>query len=135
MKSFKKYIDAETYANEVSAKELKPISIVHLHNKKDFTVIDKKDEWFWGITHVMLITNFEARFIVHSISPKSGEHFEGFPTKELSNKRETELRNSKYRKNIFQSELTSEQYQAIFVTPYKRSAEISETYRQELLLM
>jgi hypothetical protein len=133
MKSFKKYIDAENYAKEVSAKNLKPISIVHLLNCKDFTVMDTKDEWFCHIQHVMLISNFKTLFEVHSVSPKSGKHIEGFATKELAQNRRTELEKGNYRKNIYQLDLTLEQYSENWVKPFMRSEEASNEYRKTLM--
>ena len=134
MKSFEKYIDAENYAKEVSAKDLKPISIVHLLNSKDFTVMDKKDEWFCHIQHVMLISNFITPFEVHSISHKSGKHIEGFATKELAQSRYKELMKENYRKDIRQMDLTPEQYFENWVKPFKRSMEIQEAHRQTLIV-
>lgn len=139
MKSFEKYIDAENYAKEVSAQQLKPISIVHLfeskpwNHKREFTVMDTKDEWFYGIEHVMCIVNYDTPFLVHSYSPKSGQHTEGFPTKELADNRAKELRNEKYRRDIYQSDLTPEQHFDVFVKPFQRSMEIQEAHRQTLL--
>ena len=133
MKSFEKYIDAETYAKEVSARELKPISIVHLFNKKDFTVMDTP-EWFFGIQYIMLISNFKTPFEVHSTSPKSGKHIEGFATKELAQSRCTELRKENYRKDIYQLDLTPAQYFENWVKPFQRSKEISNEYRQTLMV-
>jgi len=133
MKSFKKYIDAENYANEVSARELKPISIVHLLNNKDFTVMDTKDEWFCHIQHVMLISNFKTPFEVHSTSPKSGKQIQGFATKELAQNCYKELIKENYRKDIRQIDLTPEQYFENWIKPYQRSTEISNEYRKTLM--
>jgi len=145
MKSFKKYIDAENYAKEVSAKELKPISIVHLFNEqgknyrkdrthqKDFTVMDTKDEWFYGIQFVILISNYITPFEVRSESPKSGLQIQAFPTKELAMNNYNELKIAGYHKNIFLRDLTTEQYQDEYVKPYSRCNAIVEEYRQELL--
>ncbi len=145
MKSFEKYIDAENYAKEVSARDLKSISIVHLFNeqgknyrkdrthKKDFTVMDTKDEWFYGIQHVMLITNYTTPFEVRSESPKSGLQIQGFPTKELAMKSYDELKRAGYHKNLFQRDLTPEQYFDEYVKPYERCKAFSEEYRQTLI--
>lgn len=133
MKSFKKYIDAENYANEVSAKQLKSISIVHLFNQKDFTVMDTPNEWFYGIEFVMLISNFKILFEVHSKSPDSDKHIEGFPTKELAEQRFKELHKAKYRKDIVQIDLTEEQYLNNWVTPFQRSHNLSKEYRKTLM--
>ncbi len=145
MKSFEKYIDAENYAKEVSARDLKPISIVHLFNeqgknyrkdrthKKEFTVMDTKDEWFFGIEHVMLICNYTTPFEVHSESPKSGLQIQGFPTKELATNNYNELKRAGYHKNIFQRDLNPEQYFEEYVKPYTRSKEMVEEYRQTLI--
>jgi hypothetical protein len=56
-----------------------------------------------------------------------------FPTQELANARAKELRQEKYRKDIRQRELTEEEYLNTCVLPCKRSAEISEEYRNKLL--
>lgn len=133
MKSFEKYIDAENYANEVSARDLKPISIVHLLNSKDFTVMDTKDEWFCHIQFVMLISNFTTPFEVHSTSPNSGKHIEGFTTKELAQSRYKELVKENYRKDIRQMDLTPAQYFENWVKPFQRSKEVSNEYRQTLM--
>lgn len=134
MKTFEKYIDAEKYAMEVSAKELKSISIVNLFKKKDFTVMDTPNEWFYGITHVMLITNFETPFELHWKLFKNGSTIiEAFPTQELVEKRFKELKGAGYGKNLFRMNLTHEQYLERWVTPFKRSKEISNEYRKSLL--
>jgi len=134
MKTFNKYIDAEKYAMEVSAKELKAISIVHLFKKKDFTVMDTPNEWFYGITQVMLIQNFETPFELHWKLFKNGSDVvEAFPTKELVEKRFKELKEAGYGKSLFRLDLTKEQYLERWVTPFKRSKEISDEYRKTLL--
>jgi hypothetical protein len=144
MKTFKKYLDAEKYAMEISAKELRCISIVHLFReglsrndlkkiKRDFTVMDTKNEWYFGIDHVMLISNFETPFIVRSISPKSGEHINGFPTKELADVFYKKLVEEKYRNGIYRVNLTHEQYIEQWVTPFQRCKEISDEYRKTLI--
>lgn len=141
MKSFEKYIDAENYAKEVSARELKPINIVHLfdskpsNRKKEFTVIDIKDEWFYGIQLVMCIKNYDTPFEVHSYSPKSGQHVEAFPTRELADIRAIELKRERYRRDVWQRDLTPEQYQDIWVKPYSRCNAFVEEHRQELLAL
>lgn len=144
MKSFKKFIDAEKYAMEVSAKELRGISIVHLFRdgksrndlkniKRDFTVMDTKNEWFYGIDYVMLISNYETPFEVHFTSPKSGKHIEGYATKELAENRCKELKNDNYTKDIYQINLTPKQYYENWVKPFTWSKEISNEYRQTLI--
>jgi len=153
MKRFTKYVDAENYAKEVSARELKPVSIVHLfsgkrtgswvdslgnvkhtYGEKEFTVMDTPNEWFYGIEHVMLVRNFESPFEVHSFSPKSGNHVQAFPTKELADKKVIELKGGGW-KNVYRLDLTNEQYLDKWVNPFKRSNEISSKYRKTLLLV
>lgn len=133
MKSFEKYIDAENYAKEVSAKELRTISIVHLFQEKDFTVMDIKNEWSYGIQHVMSIKNYDTPFEVHFISPKSGSHIEAYPTKEMANTRVAELKKEGYRRDIFQIDLTPEQHYKNWVETSERCKSVIEEYRQELL--
>lgn len=147
MKTFKKYIDAENYAKEVSARELKPISIVHFFNEqgknyrkdrthsKDFTVMDKKDEWFYGLQHVMCVTNYKTPFEVHSYSPKSGKHVEAFPTSEMAEARVKELKKEGYRKDIYRKDLTEEEYFNNWVKPYERCNAMVEEHRQELMAL
>ena len=141
MKSFPKYIDAENYAKKVSASQLKSISIVHLPVGKnwkagysrDFTVMDTKDEWHWGIEYVMCITNFESPFEVNYISPKAGRVTEYFPTKERQETRYNELVAEKFRKDICKRDLSSEQYFNECVKPYEWSKQISNEHRQTLI--
>jgi hypothetical protein len=134
MKSFAKYIDAEKYAKEVSARDLKSISIVHLFpSKKEFTVMDTKNEWFYGIEYVMSIKNYDTPFEVHSVSPKSGLHIEAYPTKEMANTRAVELRKEGYRRDVFQKDLTSEQHFKNWVETSLRCQSVIDEYRQELL--
>jgi hypothetical protein len=139
MKSFEKYIDAENYAKEVSARDLKPISIVHLFekrrkdHKKDFVVMDIKDEWYWGIVFVMLITNYETHFEVGYTSPKVGRIVEAFPTKELATNRYKELVKENFRKDIYQRDLTKEQYINEYITPYQRSKAVADEHRMTLI--
>jgi len=135
MKSFKKYIDAENYAKEVSAKELKSISIVHLFQKKDFTVMDKPNEWQYGISHVMSIHNFATPFEVHSKSPRSGIHIEAFPTKEFAQKRYDKLIQEKYRQDVFMKDLTPEEHYEKWVKTSDVCKNLHNEYRQKLLLM
>lgn len=141
MKRFEKYIDAENYAKEVSARELRPISIVHLYcaktkkwgGNKDFTVMDTKDEWYYGINHVMLITNFETPFKIIFTSPKSGGHTEYFPTEEKQKARLKEIRDTKYFSVLYVSKLTSEQYFEECIKPYERSNQMVEEHRKTLM--
>lgn len=145
MKSFEKFIDAETYAMEVSAKKLKSISIVHLFNgkskieneqkntKRDFTVMDKKDEWSYGINFVMNIQNYETPFEISYISPKVGRIYQYFPTKEQRDNCYKELVKENFFKYVFQRDLTPEQYLKECVEPYSWSNKIKNEYRQTLI--
>lgn len=142
MKTFKKYIDAENYAKEVSAKELRHISIVRLPKGKRWKdghnsefVVFEKNEWSWGVEHVMLITNYETLFEVRYTSPKSGVIIQGFPTKELRDIRYKELVSDKYWKDIFTRDLSQQQYFDEYVKPYEKSRAISEEYRKKMLML
>jgi hypothetical protein len=143
MKSFKKFIEAEKYAKEVSAKNLKPVSIVRLPCGKkykdgyslDFTVMDTKDEWHWGVEYVMLITNYKTPFEVKYISPKRGLITQAFPTKELRDIRFKELLSDKYWKDISRRDLTTEQYFNDYIKPFEQSLKIQEEYRKKLLTL
>lgn len=141
MKRFEKYIDAENYAKEVSARELKSISIVHLFNskskkmEKDFTVMDIKNEWFYGLQLVMSVKNYKTPFEVHSYSPKSGKHVEAFATSEMAEARAKELRKEGYRKDIHRKDLTEEEYFNNWVKPYERCNTMVEEHRQELMAL
>ncbi|HEY4755791.1 MAG TPA: hypothetical protein VIH28_07040 [Ignavibacteriaceae bacterium] len=144
MKTFKKYLDAEKYAMELSAKRMECISIVHLFIegksrndlkglKRDFTVIDTKDEWSYGIDFVMNIKNFETPFELSYISPKVGRIYQNFPTKESRDVRYKELIKENFFKYVYTRDLTPEQYFKECVEPYHWSNEISNSYRQTLI--
>ena len=101
MLPFDTYEEAEEKANEISVKRLTSISIVKRNGGKKFIVCDgggndrKSHDNF-----IMLITNYETPFEVYSISPKSGEHWDLFPTVERANGYYKELVGCGYRKSI-----------------------------------
>ena len=145
MKTFKKYIDAEKYAMEISAKELRCISIVHLFRegksrndlkdmKRDFTVMDTPNEWYFGIDYVMLISNFETPFQIFYTSPKAGSVSEMYPTKEQRDVRYKELLTwGKLYWFVYKKDLTPEQYLKECVEPYQNNKRISAEYRKTLI--
>jgi hypothetical protein len=114
MISCKTFEQAESIAKKLSAEQLRSISIVQRCNygKSYKTAYEGQpfivcDNYKNGIEdrkshdkYIMLITNYNTPFEVYSISPKSGEHWEMFPTKELALIRMSELRKDGYRKNI-----------------------------------
>lgn len=116
----KTFEQAEKVAKEISAKELRSISIVQrglrlannniLINElnglrivpnRDFIVCNKggNDRECHDI-YTMLVTNFESPFEVKSISPKSGEHSDWFPTISSADTYYKELIEEKYRKSV-----------------------------------
>lgn len=98
--------EIKAIANRISKKELRSISIwqrFDFKNQKycdDFMVFTEPDEQKHLDKFIMLITNFDSPFEVYSKSPKSGEHWEYFPTAELVDKRYSELIKEKYRTDI-----------------------------------
>lgn len=133
MKSFEKFIDAESYAMEVSAQKLKSISIVKRMTGKNFIVCDEGgSDAKCHDQFVMLISNYETPFEVHYTSIKAGKIIQGFALKELRDEFYKELINHKY-KDVIRVDLTPEQYYENWVKPYLRSKEISNEYRKTLI--
>lgn len=104
MISCKTLEQAETIAKEISAKELRSISIVKRYRGSNFIVCDNYKN---GIEDrkchdkfILLVTNYKAPFGVYSVSPKSGEHWEYYPTEQQRDDRYKELVKDRYRKDI-----------------------------------
>lgn len=96
------YDQALEVAMEISKQELRGLQIVTRCDDTKFIIVtnidrDRKSHDYM----IMWVQNFESPYEIHSISPKSGEHIEGFPTTELADARYKELTECGYRKNIY----------------------------------
>jgi DNA-dependent RNA polymerase auxiliary subunit epsilon len=87
MKVIKDKDIAIEYAKKVSAKQLKCIEVVQRYHGGNYIVCDKggKDRKA-NDKFIQLVKNFDTPYYMRYISPKSGEHIDFFPTKELRDK-------------------------------------------------
>lgn len=93
---------AKTVGMEKSKQNLKGYSI-RKRNGKDKFYIYGEEALKCHDSHVFFCHNYETPFEVNSISPKSGEHLDSFPTKELANIYYKGLIVDNYRRNIYKN--------------------------------
>lgn len=108
MLSYKNIESAIEKANELSAQRLKSIEIVkrfdfnkQMTDEFNFVVCECGNDRKHLDYFVLLVTNFECPFRVDSMSPKSGQHIDSFPTKQLADEYYSKLCKEKYRYLIY----------------------------------
>jgi hypothetical protein len=107
MKTFTTYNKALKTANEMSAKELRSISIWQRYDftnqkyEKGFMIFTEPNEQKHLDKFIMLVTNFKSPYGVHFISPKSGEHWQFFPTQQQAQELFDAYVKLKYHRDIY----------------------------------
>ena len=100
--SFSVFEEALKVAEKISKEELRGLGIVKRNRGKNFIVVTNTNrDRKCHDNFIMWVQNYENPYLIFSRSPKSGEHEEGYPTKEMADMRYKELKNGEYRTNIY----------------------------------